>query len=75
MFLEASEHEPPDTALAAELGGFRKLGAALVAKFGHLALGYRCRGIAIASIVSGGVLVEASRHVVGAASMVRIFAI
>lgn len=65
-----SQRESSDTAFAAEFRAFWKPQAAFVAELGHLAFGRlrRCH-------VPGRVLVETADHVVGAASMVRIFAI
>lgn len=72
---EISERQPSDAAFAAELGGFRKLGAAFVTELGHLGLGRRRDAVPLSTIVPGHVVVEASHHVASAASMVRIFSI
>lgn len=68
----ASQGEPSDAAFAAELSGFRKSLTALVTELGHLALGRR---LSRRRPVPGRVLIKTIDHVVGAASMVRIFAI
>ena len=70
-----SEHEPPDAAFATKFGSFRELEAAPVTVFGHFALARD--SVAVLTIAPRQILqIEAtSRHVVGAASVVRIFAI
>jgi len=69
---DVSQREPSDAALTAELGSFRKSLTALVTELGHLALGRR---LSWRCPVPRRILVETVDHVVGAASMVRIFAI
>ena len=72
-----SEHEPPDATLATKFRRFRELEAASMTVFGHFALGHAGDSVAHPTIAPRQILqVEAtSRHVVGAASVVRIFAI
>lgn len=70
----ASQREPSDAAFAAELGSFRKSLTALVTELGHLVFDRRLSRRQIGA-VPGHVLVETVDRVVGAASMMRIFAI
>lgn len=71
----ASKHEPFDTAFATKLGSFREFETTSVTIFGHLAFGHVRDSIAVLTIVPQQILIEASDHIVSAASMMRIFAI